>query len=99
MQKAVLKLIVYILSHYNTFFVQDVKNVLQIHDLESGKFLQSVPLAIGDICGVHGRKKSNELFFKFSSLVNPGKFGVFFVFVLYLLSGIASCVGTVGTVL
>ena len=66
----------HLLLYCNPFFVvQDVKNVLEIHDLESGKFLQSVPLAIGDICGVHGRKKSNELFFKFSSLVNPGKFG------------------------
>ena len=53
-------------------FLQDVKNVLQVHDLESGKFLYKVPLAIGSIDGVHGRKKSNELFFKFSSMVNPG---------------------------
>ena len=46
--------------------------MLQVHDLESGKFLYKVPLAIGSIDGVHGRKKSNELFFKFSSMVNPG---------------------------
>jgi prolyl oligopeptidase len=52
--------------------MQDVKNILQVHDLESGKFLYKVPLAIGSIDGVHGRKKSNELFFKFSSMVNPG---------------------------
>ena len=49
-----------------------MKNVLQILDLETGKFLYNVPLAIGSVDGVHGRKKSNELFFKFSSMVNPG---------------------------
>jgi hypothetical protein len=40
--------------------------------LESGKYLYTVPLSIGSIDGVHGRKKSSELFFKFSSIVNPG---------------------------
>jgi hypothetical protein len=40
--------------------------------LESGKVLQNVPLPICSIDGVHGRLKSHELFFKISSLINPG---------------------------
>jgi hypothetical protein len=62
----------YLKHCFSSFSLQDVKNVMQIHDLESGKVLQNIPLPICSVDGVHGRFKSHELFFKISSLINPG---------------------------
>lgn len=49
-----------------------MKNVLQVHDLETGNHLYNFPLDIGSIVGLSGEKKHSELFFKFSSMVTPG---------------------------
>ena len=53
-------------------YIEDVKNVLQIHNLNTGEFVYKFPLEIGSIVGVSGKKTHTEMFYKFSSMVNPG---------------------------
>jgi len=49
-----------------------VKNVLQIHDLQSGKFIKNIPVQIGSIYGCSGRREMEEMFFQVTSFVTPG---------------------------
>ena len=53
-------------------YMEDVKNILKVHDLESGNFLYNIPLEIGSIVGFSGKKEDKEVFFKFSSMITPG---------------------------
>ena len=52
--------------------MEDVKNILKVHDLETGNFLYNVPLEIGSVVGFSGKKEDKEVFFKFSSMIIPG---------------------------
>ena len=52
--------------------MKDVKNVLNVHDLESGNFLYNIPLEIGSVVGFSGKKEQKEVFYKFSSMIIPG---------------------------
>ena len=54
-----------------TFIFQDVKNVLYVHDLKSGNRLHQIPLEIGSISSVWGRKRYSEVFFMFTSIIIP----------------------------
>lgn len=53
-------------------YMEDVKNILKVHDLNTGKVLYEFPLGVGSIVGVSGKKKHSELFYKFSSMITPG---------------------------
>lgn len=53
------------------YFFQDVKNVLYVHDLKSGNRLHQIPLEIGSISSVWGRKRYSEVFFMFTSIIIP----------------------------
>jgi len=52
-------------------YMKDVKNVLDVHHLESGKKIYNVPLEVGSITGFSGKEKHDEMFFTFSSMVIP----------------------------
>lgn len=53
-------------------YMKDVKNVLDIHDLTTGKFLYNLKLDIGSVIGFSGEKHQSEVFYKFSSMITPG---------------------------
>ena len=53
-------------------YMEDVKNILKVHDLETGNFLYNIPLEIGSVVGFSGEKEDKEVFFKFSSMIIPG---------------------------
>ncbi|KAJ7513728.1 hypothetical protein O6H91_23G012300 [Diphasiastrum complanatum] len=53
-------------------YLSDVKYVLQIHELESGSLIQQLPLDIGTISMVSGKRKNKEVFFSFTSFLTPG---------------------------
>ena len=53
-------------------YMEDVKNVMNVHDLDSGEFSYNIPLDIGSIVGLSGEKHQTEVFYKFSSMITPG---------------------------
>ena len=53
-------------------YMEDVKNVMNVYDLHSGKLLYNIPLDIGSVVGLSGKKDQHEVFYKFSSMITPG---------------------------
>ncbi|CAH1639526.1 unnamed protein product [Spodoptera littoralis] len=53
-------------------YVRDVKSVLQLHDMKSGKLLQTFPLDVGSVVGFSGKKEQSEIFYHFMSFLSPG---------------------------
>lgn len=53
-------------------YLSDVKYVLQLRDLETGNLMQQLPLDIGSIYSVSGRREDKEVFFSFTSFLTPG---------------------------
>lgn len=53
-------------------YIHDVKNVLQVRQLQTGEFLRTFPLEIGTIDGLSGKKKYSEIFYRFVSFLSPG---------------------------
>ncbi|KAI5353621.1 hypothetical protein L3X38_006515 [Prunus dulcis] len=53
-------------------YLSDVKCVLQIRDLNSGNLLHQLPLDIGSISGISGRREDSTAFFGFTSFLTPG---------------------------
>ncbi|GAB6024282.1 hypothetical protein CHUAL_008975 [Chamberlinius hualienensis] len=51
---------------------RDVKDILQIHQLQTGEFVSSLPLEVGSVAGFFGRKELNEIFYHFYSFLTPG---------------------------
>ncbi|KAI8053783.1 prolyl oligopeptidase [Syncephalis plumigaleata] len=58
----------YLYVHY----MEDVKSVISIHRLETGEKVRDIPMPIGSVKEISGRRKDQELFFKFASFLNPG---------------------------
>ncbi|CAI2184310.1 5744_t:CDS:10, partial [Funneliformis geosporum] len=53
-------------------YMHDVKNKLCIFEHSTGQFIKEIPLDIGCILVLTGRRKDRECFFKFVSFLNPG---------------------------
>ncbi|KAI3875824.1 hypothetical protein MKX03_023747 [Papaver bracteatum] len=53
-------------------YLSDVKNVLQIRELKTGGLVHQLPLEIGTVYGVSGRRKDSEVFIGFTSFLTPG---------------------------
>jgi prolyl oligopeptidase len=53
-------------------YQKDVKHVVSLHTLPTGKFVETLPVEIGSIDSLTGRKQDKEMFFKLSSFLNPG---------------------------
>lgn len=55
---------------YSDFYF--FKNILQVHDLSTGKLLKTLPLEMGTITGYSGKEKYPEIFYQFTSFLSPG---------------------------
>ncbi|MQL84780.1 hypothetical protein Taro_017306 [Colocasia esculenta] len=53
-------------------YLSDVKYVLQVRDLKTGQFLHKLPIDIGSVYGISGRRKYSELFISFTSFLTAG---------------------------
>ncbi|XP_024525496.1 prolyl endopeptidase isoform X1 [Selaginella moellendorffii] len=53
-------------------YLSDVKHVLEVRDLEHGTLLRTLPLDIGTVSGISGRRKDAEIFYGFTSFLTPG---------------------------
>ncbi|XP_020093723.1 prolyl endopeptidase-like isoform X2 [Ananas comosus] len=53
-------------------YLSDVKYALQIRDLKTGKLLHHLPIDIGSVSGISGRREDSEVFIGFTSFLTPG---------------------------
>lgn len=53
-------------------YLSDVKYVLQLRDLKTGILLHQLPIDIGSVTGISGRREDNEVFIGFTSFLTPG---------------------------
>ncbi|OXU24299.1 hypothetical protein TSAR_016943 [Trichomalopsis sarcophagae] len=53
-------------------YIEDVKNVLGVHSLETGKLIRQLPLDVGTVVGFSGDLKYSEIFYQFTSFLTPG---------------------------
>lgn len=53
-------------------YIQDVKSTLQVNSLKDGKLISTFNLDIGTVVSLSGDKKYSEIFYNFSSFLNPG---------------------------
>jgi prolyl oligopeptidase len=53
-------------------YISDVKHVLQIHELGSGKLIRRLPIEIGTVSATSVRRYDPEIFFSFTSFLTPG---------------------------
>lgn len=54
-------------------YVHDVKDILQLYELQSGKLIRDLPLDVGTVVGLSCKKKHPDFFYKFTSFTTPGK--------------------------
>jgi prolyl oligopeptidase len=52
-------------------YLQDVKNIMQLYDLNSGERLHEFKLDVGTISAISGKKHHKEMFFSFCSFLTP----------------------------
>ncbi|ORX94707.1 prolyl endopeptidase-like protein [Basidiobolus meristosporus CBS 931.73] len=52
-------------------YLEDVKNVVRIHDLKTGSILKEIPTPIGAVTSISTRREFKELFFSHGSFLNP----------------------------
>ncbi|KAI5069491.1 hypothetical protein GOP47_0015792 [Adiantum capillus-veneris] len=53
-------------------YLSDVKYVLQLRELASGQLVKYLPLDIGSVYSVSGRREDKEVFISFASYLTPG---------------------------
>jgi prolyl oligopeptidase len=53
-------------------YLSDVKYVLQMRSLVTGELLQDIPIDIGTVNGISGRRADSEVFVEFASFLTPG---------------------------
>ncbi|KAF9128836.1 hypothetical protein BGW39_004687 [Mortierella sp. 14UC] len=53
-------------------YMHDVKDVMVVHDLKTGKFIRQINIPVGNIGGVSGRREDKEIFITFYSYLSPG---------------------------
>jgi prolyl oligopeptidase len=52
-------------------YLSDVKHVLQLRDLQTGNLLHQLPLDIGSVSTVSGKRDDSEVYFSFTSFLSP----------------------------
>lgn len=58
--------------HLLVNYVHDVKDILQLYELQTGKLIRDLPLDVGTVTGLSCKKKHHDFFYKFTSFTTPG---------------------------
>ncbi|XP_051992604.1 prolyl endopeptidase-like [Xyrauchen texanus] len=58
--------------HLLVNYKHDVKDILQLYELDSGKLIRDLPLDVGTVVGLSCKKKHPDFFYKFTSFTTPG---------------------------
>ncbi|CAL1583695.1 unnamed protein product [Knipowitschia caucasica] len=58
--------------HLLVTYIHDVKDVLRLFCLQTGLLERELPLGVGTVSGISGKKKYSEIFYKFTSYTTPG---------------------------
>lgn len=53
-------------------YLRDVKYGLQLRDLETGALLHQIPVDIGTVYGISGKREDSDVFIGFTSFLTPG---------------------------
>ncbi|CAD5175881.1 unnamed protein product [Musa acuminata subsp. malaccensis] len=53
-------------------YLRDVKYGLQLRDLETGALLHEIPVDIGTVYGISGKREDSDVFIGFTSFLSPG---------------------------
>ncbi|XP_065210622.1 prolyl endopeptidase-like [Planococcus citri] len=53
-------------------YIEDVKSVLQLHNIKTGEMIKKFPLEVGTVGGVSGDRNTPHMFFNFVSFLTPG---------------------------
>lgn len=59
-------------NHLVVSYLSDVKYVLQLRDLKTGSFLHDLPIDIGSVFDISGRRQYSTFFIGFTSFLTPG---------------------------
>ena len=58
--------------HLLVNYVYAVKDILQLYELSTGKWIRDLPLDVGTVAGLSCKKKHSDFFYKFTSFTTPG---------------------------
>lgn len=53
-------------------YIKDVKSQLAVFKLVDGSHVRDIPIPVGTVAGFSGKRKLSEVFFKFTSFLEPG---------------------------
>lgn len=53
-------------------YLRDVKYILQVRDLKTGQLLHNLPIDVGTVTWITGRRRDSEAFIGFTSFLTPG---------------------------
>ncbi|XP_018603348.2 prolyl endopeptidase isoform X1 [Scleropages formosus] len=72
-EKDVLGFVACVNQHYLLVnYVHDVKDILQLYELSTGRLLRDLPLDVGTVVGLSCKKQHVDFFYKFTSFTTPG---------------------------
>ncbi|XP_065897775.1 prolyl endopeptidase-like [Dysidea avara] len=54
-------------------YLRDVKNVMELHQLETGQLLDTFPIGTGTIAQLSGKRRQSEVFYLFQSFLTAGE--------------------------
>lgn len=53
-------------------YMDKVKSCVELHDLHTGQYLSKLPLSIGQVTSISGKRKHKDFFYTFTSFLEPG---------------------------
>jgi len=52
-------------------YSRNVINIIEIHNLTDGKYIESVDIPVGTVSGISGQRNGNDFFYKVQTFLTP----------------------------